>query len=219
MIKIMIKKILLSFLIVLISCISVSGEVYDISGLWHIDGEGFAKDSSSGIKLRGKIGTSMNIYTQPLSEVSQDIIDAENYSEDIKCLTGYDVHLRIDLSMFKINAWEQDIPSGIRTPIPLPEIRPTLNEPFYLFSFSIDNEEQNMNYALYLTSIYSGIIKINGVIRDLDVVGDVEIDSESAVWLDGTEKPETEEGSGCNSGMNMLMLLLMILGVKKIVRN
>ena len=220
------KKFFIVCVILLLSVAVINAEDYDISGLWNIDGKGFAKDSSTGIKLNAQIDGNMHIYTALASEISQDLASNDYASKDVfdtiskdllspdkRFLTGYDIYVRIDLSkLLSYKVWDYTIPNGIRIPTPLPEMRPTNNNPYELVNFGIDNEEQNMNYSIILTSTTSGKIIINGVIKDVEVVGDVEVDSESVIWLDGTERPDVDPkvDSGCNSGFGIISLALIL---------
>ena len=220
------KKFFIVCVILLLSVAVINAEDYDISGLWNIDGKGFAKDSSTGIKLNAQIDGNMHIYTALASEISQDLASNDYASKDVfdtiskdllspdkRFLTGYTIYVRIDLSkLLSYKVWDYTIPNGIRIPAPLPEMRPSNDNPYKLLEFGIDNEEQNMNYSIILTSTTSGKIIINGVIKDVEVVGDVEIDSESIIWLDGTERPGIDPSvdSGCNSGYGIISLALIL---------
>ena len=48
------KKFFITLIILLLAVVALYAENYDISGLWNIDGKGFAKDSSTGIKLNAQ---------------------------------------------------------------------------------------------------------------------------------------------------------------------
>ena len=232
----MMRKFFVALIVLLLAASIIYAEEYDISGLWNIAGKGFAKDSSTGIKLNAQIEGTMNIYTKTASEISQDLasndyasrdifdaISGDLMSSDTRFLTGYDIYVQIDLSkLVSYKVWDLHIPNGIRIPVPLPEMRPSNSEPYYLPIVPIDNDEQDMNYSIVLTSTTSGKIIINGIIKDVDVVGDVEIDSESVIWLNGTERPDIDPkvDSGCNSsGLGIISLALILLGVRKNVWN
>lgn len=220
------KKFFITLIILLLAVVALYAEDYDISGLWNIDGKGFVKDSSTEIKLNAQIDGNMHIYTALASEISQDLASNDYASKDVfdtiskdllspdkRFLTGYTIYVRIDLSkLLSYKVWDYTIPNGIKIPAPLSEIRPSNDNPYELVNFGIDNEEQNMNYLITLTSTNSGKIRINGVIKDVEVVGDVEVDSESVIWLDGTERPDIDPkvDSGCNSGFGIIPLALIL---------
>ncbi|MBQ7595022.1 MAG: hypothetical protein IJU48_11825 [Synergistaceae bacterium] len=221
------RKIFIALTFLLLAVASLHADNYDISGLWNIEGKGFAKDSSTGIKLNAQIDGDMRIYTALASEISQDLASNDYASRDVfdtisndllspdkRFLTGYTIYVRIDLSkLLSYKVWDYTIPNGIKIPAPLPEMRPSNDNPYKLLEFGIDNEEQNMNYSIILTSITSGKIIINGIIKDVEVVGDVEVDSESVIWLNGTEKPDIDSkvDSGCNSAGYGIISLALIL--------
>ena len=225
-----VKNIAAVLVLMLIMCLPVAADEYDeavIPGLWHIKGQGFGEYSP--IRLQLKITGDMQITTAKLSELSADNqyiksgdetiqLDIEKYPElaDMKALTGYEVYMSLELTGAGFKAWDEDFPNGIRIPVLLPNLRPTVNEPFVLPSITHDN----ITYRVSFTSPTSGKVRINGY-TDVDYIGSCEINADCAIWRDGYPEPELDEEtkSGCNSGISALMLLLVFIGVNKLVRN
>lgn len=216
------KRFIAVCIILLSMCVAIDAEEYDISGQWNIQGHGFAKRV---IKVNADIDGYMMLYTATAAQISddlrelisqglmsEDILSGDVLSSDLRFLTGYDIHLELDLTRLNIGVWEQDIPNGMKIPAPLPEMRPSNSEPYRLIGVNIDNAEQNMNYSIILTSINSGVIKINGIIKNVQYAGNIEIDSDSYVWKFGTIRPsfaEDKSDSGCNSGLGIFALALV----------
>ena len=216
----MMRRILLACAIIVLFCQSVIADDYDLSGLWHIGGTGFVEKSFVRISLQ--LDGDMTLTTATTQEIkdnaiSRDLVSDDLLSGDLKFLTAYDINLEISATMAEINVWKDHIPNGIRVPVPLPEKAPSNEFPYTL---PVALEHEGLTYRVTLTSAVSGKVRITGTVN-FDEVGDVEINSDCAFWKDGTEKPKLEEetSSGCNSGIGELMLLLVIAGVMKIVRN
>ena len=214
------RRILLACAIIVLFCQSVIADDYDLSGLWHIGGTGFVEKSFVRISLQ--LDGDMTLTTATTQEIkdnaiSRDLVSDDLLSGDLKFLTAYDINLEISATMAEINVWKDHIPNGIRVTVPLPEKAPSNEFPYTL---PVALEHEGLTYRVTLTSAVSGKVRITGTVN-FDEVGDVEINSDCAFWKDGTEKPKLEEetSSGCNSGIGELMLLLVIAGVMKIVRN
>ena len=220
------KKVLLAVIALLAMSQVLLADDYDISGLWYIEGDGFAKEKLLDVvKVRVPVSGIMNVYVSDLSEFSGDIAGHLQYynrelSGDVKFITGYDIYIRIDLTRFGFKVWDKHIENGIKDPIPLPEARPSTNRPYKLATVRVNDEEQDMSYSVTLTSSYSGTIAINGIIKDVDIAREIEIASDSAVWKNGTGRPVTDSGvhGGCNSGTGIFAAILL-LGVYVIVRH
>ena len=222
----MMRKILLACMILVVGTVSAIGEEYDISGLWNIEGDGFAEKSFVRISLA--VNGNMTLTTASTQEVLDDAVSrdlvrqeyadrADILSGDLSFLTGYDINLEITATDLDISAWNDHIPNGIRIPVPLPEMRPTNNQPYEL---PVQANVDGLNCKVTLTSTTSGKIRITGYI-DLYSLGSTEINSDCAIWKNGTPKPQTESEtkSGCDSGFSVMMLLMIFAGVKKFVRN
>ena len=164
---------------------------YDIAGRWLMQGEGFGEKSPVRIQLT--LDGYLDLHT--------DVVGGQ------RCITGYDLWLRIDATRLTIKTWSERYSETLKVPVPLPELRPTLNKPFVLPEV---RTKEGLTYKVTLTSVSSGKVDIYGVI-DLDVVGSTEINSESIVWKEGTSKPDTKQllsGCGIGSGAGFLLLLL-----------
>ena len=225
----MIRKILLACMIIVLGTVSAIGEEYDISGLWNIEGDGFVEKSF--VRVSFALTGDMTLTTSSTQEVlnnavSRDLVRqeyadrADILSGDLSFLTAYDINLKITATNLDINAWSGHIPNGIRIPVPLPEMRPTNNQPYEL---PVQANIDGLNCKITLTSTNSGTIKITGYV-DLDTIGSTEINSECLVWKDGTAKPKSDgsSSSGCDSGISgvfAVMMLMIFAGVKRRVRN
>ena len=215
--------------LMLLVCMPVTADEYDetiLPGLWHIKGQGFGEYSP--IRLKLNLTGDMNVTTAKLSEISADQqyiksgdeiipLDLESYPElaDMKALTGYDMYMRLELTGAGFKAWDEDFPNGIRIPVLLPNMRPSVDDPFVLPGITYEN----LTYQVSFTSPTSGKIRINGY-TDVDNIGSCEINADCAIWRDGYPEPEleSETSSGCDSGFSALMLLVL-MGVRKLVRN
>ncbi|MBQ9903672.1 MAG: hypothetical protein IJM47_02675 [Synergistaceae bacterium] len=193
------KRIFLT--LIMIFC-SMTAEAYDIPGTWNVYGTGFVEKSFVRIsfELRGEI----ELY-------SRDI------GENLDCLTSYDVNLRIyalSKSGFDLKVWDDSFNEIFEYPIPIPEVSPTPNNPIVFPAIT----RGKLTYQLTLTSETAGKLRVKGYV-DVDTVGEVEINTDCVVWKKGTQRPDTDSStkSGCNLGITALMLLL--LGVKILVRN
>ena len=219
------KKFLCACLITLCACNILNAEDYDISGNWLVHGEGFVEKSfvRSSLELEGN----MTLTTRTLREISRDIqaliIDNETVTNlsnelldsDMKALTDYNIHIRLDATELNIKAWEEYLLNGIKIPVLLPEMRPTNNNPFTLPAVTYEG----LTYQVTFTSIDSGTVKITGYI-DVDLVGDCEVNSDSSIWREGTSEPaRSSSSSGCNSGMGIFAFALLLTGVLKFVRH
>lgn len=184
------RKTLMGILLVAVflSLVGAAFGAYDISGRWLIEGAGYAEKGILRVELRDE-GT-LDIHTK-----------TEN---GVQYITGYTLKIRLNASKLGINAWENTDTATMTVPIPVPELNPTLNQPFELPAVTINR----MTYKVTFTSTTSGKVKIYGFI-DIDVVGTVEINSDSAIWKQGTTKPDIDDkSSGCNAGISLLTLLL-----------
>ncbi|MDR3231932.1 MAG: hypothetical protein LBT65_10875 [Synergistaceae bacterium] len=162
---------------------------YDIDGIWLLEGGGYA---SKGVV---RVALSDSGYLDILTETE----DGNQY------LTGYDVRVKLDASRLDINAWAYSKRVDLPVPVGMPELDPTLSQPFRLPSVTVDG----MTYQVTLTSTTSGTVKIYGKL-DVDVVGTVDIDSESIIWKEGTDRPDIDDKlSGCSAGVPLWALLLL----------
>lgn len=218
------KKIFFALLILLIASMLNASEYTDtiLPGKWNIEGTSFIEKGI--IRLSVKIDGEVNQTTEILKNLnaSVDKIIENNQekarnliNEERKVLNGCEVNLRLyifDKAGFDIKVWDHNIPNAVQIPVLLPEMRPTINEPFVLPSITKDN----ITYTITFTSETSGKLRAKGYV-DVDAVGTCEINADCALWRDGTTKPETEKEtkSGCNSlGIfsAFIVLLMMMIG-------
>ncbi len=217
------KKLLLMMLLT----VAVAAEAYELSGTWNIYGTGFVEKSFVRISL--KLSGEMELFTCKVSELSSDVlqilsndtvtvINRYDVDQDLSCLRAYDINLRVyalDKSGFDVKIWDDNIPNGIRLPIVYPEFEATLNNPFTLPSIT----QNGLTYTVSFTSETSGKLRVQGYIDT--TIGDIELNSDAAIWKYGTVQPSTESEtkSGCNMGMGIIALMMLLAGVYKFVRN
>lgn len=200
------KRILACIVSVLVfsSCAYADSETFDIAGRWLMKGVGHVDKSfvRSSLALEGY----MNIQTSGISQ-------------DVQMIESYDAYLRIDATTLGIKVYDEHIENGIKISAPVPTRIPTESYPIELPSVTYDG----LTYSVKITGSNSGTVTIQGVIKDVDIIGDLELDSDCKIWRAGTPEPEIDEGksSGCDSGFGMmtLALMMMLLGGSKHVRN
>jgi hypothetical protein len=153
---------------------------YDVGGSWLLEGGGYAQKSILRVEL-----------------TDDGVLDIQTQVEDgVRYVLGYSVNLWLNASKLGINAWKYSKTVSLQIPVPIPELDPTLNDPFELPPVTVDK----LTYAVAFTTTTSGTVNIYGKL-DIDVVGEVEINSASAIWKEGTEKPDIPDvASGCNAG-------------------
>ena len=182
-------------------------ESFDIAGTWLIKGVGHVDKSfvRSSLELSGY----MNLQTE-----SSDVL-----SEDFQLLTSYDIYLRIDATTLSVKVYDKHIENGIKEAIPVPTRIPTAAYPIELPDITYDD----LTYSPMITGSNSGTLTIKGVIKDVSIIGDVDLDSDCKFWRAGTPEPSIDESksSGCNSGFGVIVMLALMLlhGRKKYVRN
>lgn len=164
---------------------------WDAGGRWLIKGTGYGEKSS--VRLRLALNGYMDIKTAT--------------SGDVRFMTGYDLNMRLDTSQVGVKTWTEEIHETLRVPVLLPSLDPTVNEPFRLPAV----RAEGLTYVVTLTSATSGTVDIYGTI-DLDVLGRTEVNSKSAVWKEGTSRPDLDEDleSGCSAGTPFLALVLLV---------
>jgi hypothetical protein len=161
--------------------IAKNAAAYDIGGRWLLEGSGYAEKSFVRSELTDW-GT-LDIQTETR--------DGAEY------ITGYFVWVELDASRLNIRTWDYSDTVLLPVPIPIPDLRPTVNEPFTLPPVTVND----LTYEVTFTSETSGTVKIYGYV-DIDVVGWTEISSISVIWKEGTEKPDVPDmASGCNAGV------------------
>ncbi len=186
------RKILMGFLAASILFLSIGNAFagYDMSGRWLLEGGGYAEKGILRVEL--KVDGYMDLLTKT--------------EGDTQVITGYLLKVKLNASKLGINAWDYSDTVTLKTPIPVPDLDPTLNKPFELPAVTVDG----LTYKITFTSTTSGSVKIYGYL-DVDKVGSVEINSESAIWKEGTEKPNIkDETSGCNAGVLPLFAVLFL---------
>ena len=218
------KKLLLLLMLLTVTV----AEGYELSGTWNIYGTGFVEKSFVRISL--KLAGEMELFTCKVSELSGDVlqilsndtvtvINRYDVDQNLSCLRGYNINLRVyalDNAGFDVKIWDDNIPNGIRLPVVYPEFEATLNEPFTLPSVT----QNGLTYTVSFTSENAGKLRVKGYIDT--TIGDIELNSDAAIWKNGTPQPSTESEtkSGCNSGLGIFALMMMLLaGVYKLVRN
>ncbi|MBQ9566371.1 MAG: hypothetical protein IJU98_12370 [Synergistaceae bacterium] len=165
---------------------------WDISGSWLVEGVGFAEKEF--VRVSANLEGVANFYTVQ--------------SGDIWCLTGYDLDLTLYASRLGINAWSQHMEERFQDRIPLPETNPSLGESFKLPAVT----KEGLTCQITFTSATSGTVAVDGT-TNMGSVGDVKVGSDSAIWKEGTEKPDVDKSkdSGCRALPVGLLALLAIL--------
>ena len=156
-------------------------------GKWYFEGGGFAE----------KLFVRVELNAWGELHIRTTLESGDRY------LTGYDIDATIDATRFDINAWEYSTDTTLEYPVPVPEVNPTLNNPFKLPKVTYEG----LTYEVELTSAASGIVKIYGYLS-----GGIEVDSKSALWKSGTKKPDIPDmTSGCDAFCGAASLLLAAL--------
>lgn len=164
----------------------------DIAGKWKLQGSGFAEKGVLRVELRDE--GSLNI-----------LVDS---TDGVRRITGYDLYVVLNASRLGINAWERRDKIVLDSPVRLPDTDLNGDFELQLPPVTIDG----LTYKVRFTSKVSGIIDIYGTV-DIDTVGRVGINSESAIWKDGTPQPDiADKSSGCNSGGFSLATLILFAG-------
>lgn len=194
--------VLIALSLVLSSYAYGDSESFDASGKWLIKGVGHVDKSfvRSSLEIEGYI----NLNTSS--------------GENVNILESYDAYLRIDATTLGIKVYDEYASEKLNDPVPIPTRIPTTSYPIELPTITYDG----LTYDATITGSNSGTLTIQGVIRDVSIIGDLELDSDCKIWRAGTTEPEIDTGksSGCNSGLETMMLAFMILlGVRKRVRN
>lgn len=228
----MIRKIFIAALIIILSCatLNAESEEYDIAGLWHMEGGGFAKKGfvKASLELTGE----MHLVTKTIREVrgqinqliidgvavNLDSIDESILDSDMKVLTSYDVDMKITVTELDIRAWKRNLPNGIKIPVLLPDKAPSGEYNLTLPAVT----RENITYQVTLSSATSGIVIISGY-PVIDIVGECEIYSETDIWKDTSTRSGNSSSAkgGCNAGFTCLSLFLLLIssGVIKRVWN
>jgi hypothetical protein len=166
---------------------------YDISGWWLLEGSGYAE--------KGFVRTELT---------DSGTLDIKTQTENgVQSVLGYSLELRLDASRFNINAWKYSNIVLLDVPVAVPELNPTTNAPFKLPQVTVDG----LTYEITFTTKTSGTVRIYGYI-DVDVVGQIEINSVSTIWKNGTDKPDVSDmTSGCSGGISWTASLLPVFWV------
>ena len=220
------KKFLLC---VMIMMMSVSAEGFGtFSGKWNIYGEGFAEKGF--VRTQLEINGDMNVSACSFSDLPADVVNVVSTDWEtvmkrdeigglhtlFDCLTGLAMNLRVYASSLGVNVYEENNPNEITDPYLFLDIIPSLDEPLAFPEIKVGG----MTLRLTLTSENSGTVWIRGNVNT-SYLGEVEINTECVIWKDGTQRPSFSGGgsSGCDSGMNVFALMILLLGVRKFVRN
>ena len=222
------KKFLLC---VMIMMFAVAAEGYGtFSGEWNIEGEGFAEKSF--VRTQLEIKGNMNVSACSLSDLPESVVNVMSsdwetlISRDevrglyqlLDCLTGLSMNLSVYASSLGVNVYEENNPNEITDPYLFLDIIPSLENPLEFPDMNIGK----MNIRLTLTSENAGKVWLKGNINTSYLgLGEVEINTECAIWKNGTQRPALSGGgkSGCDSGMSIFAAMILFLGVRKFVRN
>ena len=216
------KKFLFVIFFFILSTASLNASEYTdtiLPGKWNVYGKGFGEKSF--VRLSLEVKGIANQSTEELKNLSASVDKVIDNNQEVlrsavnenrRVLTSCDVELTLYITGAGIKTWTEHIPNAVKIPVLLPEISPTVNNPFVLPSVTLDN----ITYTITFESETSGKLRIKGYV-DVDVVGTCEINADCALWRDGTARPALEEetSSGCNSfnfGIFSAFIALLILG-------
>lgn len=183
-----------SALLILFTVILVSeAQAATISGRWLTEGGGFAE--------RGILRIALT------ADGHVDILSST--SGRIETLTGYNVYCILRATKAEFNAWSYTGSLRLPNPITITDYNPTLNDPLYLPSFTVDD----LTYTITLKTTESGTVKIRGY-TNIDGVGRCEVNADCAIWKQGSPKPDIPNTeSGCDAGIGSLAALCAAAGV------
>ena len=112
---------------------------YDIAGGWLIEGDGYGEKAF--VRLYLSLDGTMEIYTSSANP------------QEWRSVTGYDISLRLNTSRLDIKTWTDYIEERLHIPAPLPELRPTVNDPFELPPVRHVDEGTDLNYHINIIQI------------------------------------------------------------------
>ena len=186
------KRILTALILALFVMLGAcSAEAKGIGGRWLLDGAGFAE--------KGILRVSLT------ANGDMDIIASAD-SAGTEKITEYRLRGELNASRLNINTWKYNHTTPVNPPITVNNFNPTVNEPFRLPSFTI----QELTYTVEFTSATSGTIKLRGFVN-IDSVGRCEINADCALWKEGTARPDIPDSkSGCNSGAGTALAIVAL---------
>ncbi len=220
------KKFLLCIMIMMMS---VTAEGYGtLSGKWNIYGEGFAEKGF--VRTQLEINGEMDISACSFTSLPADVVnimsddwetvisrdEVTGFYELLDCMTSFSMRLSAYASALGFNVYEENNPNEIVEPYLFIDFLPSFDEPLVFPDFNMGG----MNLQMTLNSENAGTIHIKGTMST-SYFGNVDVDTECVIWRDGTERPGIPSGSksGCDSGMGIFALMILLLGVRKFVRN
>ena len=178
-------------------------ESFDAGGRWLIKGVGHVDKGfiRSSLEIEGYI----NLNTSS--------------GEYANMLESYEAYIRIDATTLGIKIYDEYTSEKVNNPVPIPKRIPTASYPIELPTVTYND----LTYDATITGSNSGTLTIQGIVKNVSVIGDLELDSDCKMWRQGTEEPaiDTGKSSGCNSGIvtGIFAALLVFMGVRKRVRN
>ena len=217
------KKIFcLVFIFLLVLAPSSPADVIE-SGRWNIYGQGWTEKEFVRIAFTAegylnlqcvsldKIDSTVKILQSLDKYISRDLVEG-----NVTVVKSCDIDLSIYATDWGLKVDQDYSPNILDYPLLLPKNPPTASYPFVFPSKSLDN----LTCTISLTSETSGKLRIKGYV-DVDTIGNCEINIDSAIWKQNTERPamDSSTGSGCNSGWNLLSVLLIMIFLKKAFRS
>ena len=183
------KKVIGALILLFIFFTANAVYAYEIGGKWLLQGGGFAEKEF--VRTELTVHGDLNIDTL--------LENGNTYAR------GYNLNVWLDATKLGINIWWYKGYLALTAPLKLPELDPTTNEPFELPPVTVDG----ITYKVTFVSTTSGTVKIYGILPDEGI----EINSESAIWKEGTEKPNIpDKTSGCDTtGFSLGWTLLATL--------
>ena len=125
-----------------------------------------------------------------------------------------DIKAELNISRFNIEAWDFSEITTFNVPIPIPEVEPTIANPFHIKIAPFNTSTlERASYEMWIESSSSGRIILKGVLKE---VSGIEFNLENVLWQRGTPEPsDPDNESGCNSFFRLLALLPVIFAVSK----
>ena len=129
-------------------------------------------------------------------------------------VVSVDIKAELNISRFNIEAWDFSEITTLNTPILIPEVKPTVEKPFYIKIGPFNTSALgNASYELWVESSSSGKMKLTG---ELKSASGIEFSLENVLWQKNTPEPrDPDNESGCNSVSGLSALLLIVFLVSK----
>lgn len=173
---------------------------------WLTKGNGWAEKGAvrAGLDDHGSI--TFTLSDDVSADISGDV--SKTYVKSI------DIRAELNISKFNITGWEFHELTNLSIPLPIPDIAPTLDNPFVIQGIPFKTEEVRLDsYSITIESESRGTLKAKGtLLRE-----SIDFELTNVLWQKGTPEPDTPDNkSGCNAGYAAAALVLIpLLALKK----